>query len=90
MTYVLQAILLVAYIGLLFYFVGNALDDGGLFYVLGAVAMTVLTVAIIIAAVDQAEKQGPCVKYETSWQYNAGTKTNMPYKVCTERGEWIK
>lgn len=90
MTYILQAILLVAYIGLLFYLVGNALDDGGLIYVVGAVIMTVLTVAIIIGAVDQDQKQGPCVKYETSWQYNAATKTNMPYKVCAERGEWIK
>jgi hypothetical protein len=88
-SYILQAIAVVAYVGLLFYFIGNALDGGGLGYVIGAVVMTVTTVAIIIGAVDQDEKRGPCVKYETQWSYNSATKSNMPYRVCVERGEWI-
>ena len=89
-SYIFQAVLLCGWIGLLFFFVGRALDDGGLLDILGAVVMTVLTVAVVIGASSQGESKGPCVKYETQWSFNAATKTNMPYKVCVERGEWVK
>ncbi len=88
-SYILQAALFCGWIGLLFFFLGRALDQEGLLYIIGAVVMSVLTVAVVIGAVSEEEKQGPCVKYETQWSYNAGTKTNMPYRVCVERGEWI-
>lgn len=88
-SYILQAALFCGWIALLFYFVGEAMFDGGLLHIIGAVVMSVLTVAIVIAVASEEEKQGPCVRYETQWSYNAGTKTNMPYRVCVERGEWI-
>ena len=89
-SYILQAILFCGWMALLFYFIGEALFDGDLLHIIGAVVMSVLTVAFVIGVASEEEKKGPCVKYETQWSYNAGTKTNMPYKVCVERGEWIK
>ena len=88
-SYIFQAALVCGWVGLLFFFLGRTFDGDGLLYVIGAVVMTVLTVAVIIGAVSEEEKQGPCVKYETQWSYNSATKTNMPYQVCVERGEWI-
>ena len=88
-SYILQAALFCGWIALLFFFLGRALDQEGLLYLIGAVVMTVLTVAVIIGAVSEEEKQGPCVKYETQLSYNASTKTTMPYRVCVERGEWV-
>lgn len=35
------------------------------------------------------QQDTPCVKYETSMQFNAATKTVMPLRVCVERGEWV-
>ena len=32
---------------------------------------------------------GPCLNWETQMHYNAATKTMMPAKVCTSRGEWV-
>lgn len=88
-SYIWQAALLCGWIGLLFFFLSRALDQEGLLYIIGAVVMTVITVAVIIGAASEEEKQGPCVKYETQLSYNAGTKTTMPYRVCVERGEWV-
>ncbi len=89
-TYILQATLLCGWIALLFFFVGRALDGEGLPYIIGAAVMAVLTVAVVIGAASQEEEEGPCLKKETSYAYNAGTKTMMPYTKCVERGEWIK
>lgn len=36
------------------------------------------------------EAEHPCISYETRMTYNAATKTMMPLRVCTERGEWVK
>jgi hypothetical protein len=89
-SYILQAALLCGWIVMLFFFVGRALDGDGLLYIIGAAVMTVLTVAVVIGAASQEEEEGPCLKKETSYAYNAGTKTMMPYTKCVERGEWIK
>ena len=37
----------------------------------------------------QQDAKGPCVHYEMQLYYNAATKTMMPAKVCTIRGEWV-
>lgn len=36
------------------------------------------------------EKENPCVKTETTMQYNPSTKTVMPLEVCVERGRWVE
>lgn len=89
-NYILQAMLLCGWIALLFFFVGRAMDGDGLLYIAGAAVMTVLTVAVVIGAASEEEDKGPCLRYDTKWSYNASTKTTMPYRVCVERGEWIK
>ena len=56
------------------------------------VVSVIILIGILAGAMyltDQEESQGPCAKYETQWSYNAATKSNMPYRVCVERGEWI-
>jgi hypothetical protein len=88
--YILQSALLCGWIALLFFFAGRALDGEGLLYIIGTAVIAVLTVAVIIGAASQEEDKGPCLKKETSYTYNAGTKTMMPYTKCVERGEWIK
>lgn len=50
----------------------------------------VFIVAVLIAAADQDEKKGPCLRYETSMYWNSGTKTMMPARICVERAEWVK
>lgn len=90
MTYIFQAILVVGFIGLLFFFAGRALDDGSLLDIVVAITLVVILVAVILKSATEEEAQGPCLKKETSYTYNAGTKTMMPYTKCVERGEWIK
>lgn len=88
-TYILQATLLCGWVLLLFFFAGRALDGDGLLYIIGAAVMVVLTVAAVLGVASQEEDQGPCLKKETSYAYNAATKTMMPYTKCVERGEWV-
>ena len=88
-NYIFQATLFCGWIVLLFFFAGRALDGEGLLYIIGAAVMTVLTVAVIIGVASEEDKKGPCLKKETSYTYNAGTKTMMPYTRCVERGEWV-
>ena len=42
------------------------------------------------AALEAESEAGPCHRYETHLQFNAATKTTMPYRVCVERGEWVE
>ena len=90
MTYIFQAILVVGFIGLLFFFCARAIDDGSLLDIIAAVSLIVILVAGIFKLSSEEEAKGPCIKYETHYSYNSATKTNMPYRVCTERGEWVK
>ena len=89
-NYILQSAIFCGWFLLLFFLVGRALDGDGLLYIIGAGVIVVLTVAFIIGAASQEEDKGPCLKKETSYTYNAGTKTMMPYTKCVDRGEWVK
>ena len=40
--------------------------------------------------ISQSSSEGPCLSYETRLIYNAETKTMMPARFCTNRGEWGK
>lgn len=37
----------------------------------------------------EQSKEGPCLQWETGMSYNPATKTMMPYKRCSSRGEWL-
>ena len=89
MGYIFGATLVVAVLGALIGTAILAIDKEDWRW--GAVSVLILiTVLASVMYLDaQEESKGPCAKYETQWSYNAATKSNMPYRVCVERGEWI-
>lgn len=90
MIYLLQATLLVGYIAALIFTLIKGIENEDWRWIVAFAVLVIFLFAFVMKMASQDEEQGPCVKYETSWSYNAATKTNMPYKVCAERGEWIK
>jgi MFS family permease len=88
-SYILGAALIVAVLGALLATAILAVENEDWRW--GAVSVVILIgiLASVMYLSDQEESQGPCVKYETQWSYNAATKSNMPYRVCVERGEWV-
>jgi hypothetical protein len=54
-----------------------------------AAILYLATILTIIIELDLRENEiGPCIKEETSYAYNASTKSTMPYTYCVERGKW--
>lgn len=49
----------------------------------------VLSISLLLWFVDKQASDKPCVKYETTMQYNAATKSTMPVRYCALEGEWI-
>lgn len=47
-------------------------------------------VGFTINLAREENKKGPCLQWENGMSYNAATKTMMPYKRCSERGEWVE
>jgi len=90
MGYIFAATLVVAYMAALFFTLLKAIDNEDWRWLIPFAALFILLIAFIIKGLSEDKAQGPCVRYETQYSYNAATKTNMPYRVCAERGEWIK
>ena len=88
-SYILGATLVVAVLGALIGTAILAIENEDWRW--GAVSVVILIgiLASVMYSDAQQESKGPCIKYETQWSYNAATKSNMPYRVCVERGEWI-
>ena len=92
MTYVIQAIIILTWIGL---FGGSVLamaegfSGGTVMEIIGGFIGLVIALSLAIWAASNSDNQ-PCVKYETTLQYNAATKTTMPVRYCSIQGEWIK
>jgi hypothetical protein len=88
-SYIFAATLIVAVVGALLATAILAVENEDWRW--GAVSVVILIgiFSSFMYLSDQEESQGPCAKYETQWSYNAATKSNMPYRVCVERGEWI-
>jgi MFS family permease len=88
--YLFTATLIVAYLAA---FIGSliiAIDREDWRWLVVFALLFIFLIAFIIKGATEDEAKGPCVRYETQYSYNAATKTNMPYRVCAERGEWIK
>ena len=49
-----------------------------------------LSLAWLFGWLIESDQEFPCVKYETTMQYNSATKTVMPMRYCVERGEWVQ
>lgn len=90
MGYIFAATLIVAYVAVLFFTLFKAIDDEDLRWLIPFAALFILLIAFIIKGLSEDGAEGPCVEYKTQYSYNAATKTNMPYRVCVERGEWVK
>jgi FtsH-binding integral membrane protein len=92
MTYVIQAIIVLAWIGLFGASViafAEGSTGGSFMSIIGGVVGLVISFALVFWAVNNSEDQ-PCAKYETTLQYNAATKTTMPMRYCAIEGEWVK
>lgn len=90
MGYIFVATLMVAYAAALLFTLFKAIDDEDWRWLAPFALLFILLIAFIIKGSSEDQAEGPCVKYETQYSYNAATKTNMPYRVCLERGEWVK
>ena len=88
-SYILQAILVVVALGALVGTAILAIENEDWRWGAVSVAILIAILASVMYLDAQEESKGPCAKYETQWSYNAATKSNMPYRVCVERGEWI-
>lgn len=99
MSYVLGAVAMLIWIGMLFGSVILIINttDGYSYTVfkqplhnyLLAVFGLIICIASLLWIVSQPDDK-PCVRYETSYQYNAATKTMMPMRYCAQQGEWVK
>lgn len=54
-----------------------------------AAMFVLVSVFFALAAKGIKEDNRPCVRYETSMQFNAATKTMMPARYCAQYGEWV-
>ena len=88
-SYILVATIIVAVLGALIGTALLAVDREDWRWGVVSVVILIGVLASVMYASAQEEAQGPCVKYETQWSYNSATKSNMPYQVCVDRGEWI-
>lgn len=97
MEYILLAIIVLIWIGVLFASISLFMDtlwgdgwfDNDLINLGLGIAGLVLCVASLFWAISQDEAK-PCAQYDTRLQYNPATKTTMPMKYCAVEGEWVK
>lgn len=98
MDYVLGAVIILVWVGILVSSINLLMNtisfDDGLFESnllnIGlAIAGLIVCVASVLWLISNVEDK-PCVKYDTTYQYNAATKTTMPVQYCAVEGEWVK
>ena len=98
MDYVLGAIVFLVWMGILFASATLLMDtisfgdgwfDNDLLNIGLAIAGLIACIASAFWVVGSSEDK-PCVKYDTTYQYNAATKTTMPVQYCAVEGEWVK
>lgn len=97
MSYVYASIIGLLWLGLFgasFFNLCGALVDEGYFdkrwqNALISVIGLVLSVSLLLWFLENQASNKPCVKYETTMQYNAATKTTMPVRYCALEGEWV-
>lgn len=87
--YVIGVTVAVIWCGAVVFLAIYAADEGSALAGIGAAIIFILGMAFILNAMAEEDSRGPCLKEETQWAYNAGTKTTMPYTVCVQRGEWV-
>lgn len=83
------AALIVAVVGALVWLTLKA-AEGSMRAGAAAIGLVVVILGGMINASIKEGKKGPCHQWETRLMYNAATKTMMPSRVCTLRGEWVE
>ena len=84
MSYILYAIIFLVWIGIFFGSLTIIADGDGISKLLGVLGL-ILCLASALWAMNQPNNK-PCVRYETTMQYNAATKTTMPMRYCAQYG----
>lgn len=93
MSYIFAAIGVVIWLGLAFVVMGMFIDELEVFEsrsktIALAIVLTIGLIAVLIWVANQSDNR-PCVRYDTTMQYNAATKTTMPVRYCAQYGEWV-
>ena len=89
MSAFLIAVTIVGTFALLMFLIARASDsDNPMPWGVGIAALLVVVFWVFISAAQADEDKGPCLRYETRMMSTG--KTVMPYRVCVERGEWVK
>lgn len=66
---------------------GDALDVA---FSIGGIAIGLIVLCLPVLMWKYPTPDRPCVRYETTMQYNAATKTTMPVRYCAQYGEWVE
>lgn len=88
MSYVIDAIIVLVWIGVFMGSLFIIMDGDGISKILGVLGL-IVCLASAFWAMSQPDNK-PCARYETTMQYNAATKTTMPMRYCAQYGEWVK
>lgn len=93
-VFILGAMGFLAVLGFGCWLTGEAVESGRFgrssFAAFGYWSVVLGSVFWLIVEADKADKaKGPCLQYETRMMFNAATKTMMPAKFCSLRGEWV-
>ena len=88
MSYVIDAIIVLVWIGVFMGSLFIIMDGDGISKIFGVLGL-IVCLASAFWAMSQPDNK-PCVRYETIMQYNAATKTTMPMRYCAQYGEWVK
>lgn len=81
---VVAGVLLMTWLG------AEAIMEGSWRMGLGAFVLLVLLLSAMVVGIKSESDSGPCLRYEHSMYYNAGTKSMMPIRLCAERAEWVQ
>lgn len=91
MTGFVAAAAVVAWLALLCFLGWGSLEfDRAWPWLIGICAWLVVTFGLVFNAAAEEDAKGPCLREETSYQWNPATKTVMPYTYCADRGTWSK
>lgn len=88
MSHIVIGIIVVLIFAVVIFFIHNAVENGGLWW-LGLAGAMVAIIAMPSYAVTKENETGSCVKKEIQYHYNPALKMPMPAEVCVQRGVWV-
>ncbi len=88
MTGLVFAVIIVAWFAAFWYTGYRALEDGSWWWAGATAALVIVALGAAINGAIAEDDSGPCLRHET--RYTLVGKVMTPYRVCVERGEWVK